>query len=176
MEEGYLIEEGTTEIREFPGYWVNRSGEIYSERRDLYLTPSRNNDGGLKVTLMKNGAPHTRILKNIVAKEFVRKPQWSGLYNYVVQKDGDILNVHASNLAWRPRWYGIKYQQQFGDGLLTLAHGPEVYEHRTGVVYPNAVEAAIGTGMMYLDVLDSIETGKGCRFVGYRFSEFGMKE
>lgn len=99
-----------TDFRDVPGYEkrykVSEDGRVYSVRSRRLLHPSMmNNPKGrysdLKpyytIVLHKDGHTRTWMLHKLVAAAFLEKSEISTRLTF---KDGNTLNVHASNLKW----------------------------------------------------------------------------
>jgi hypothetical protein len=101
------------EIEGFNNYAISNLGRIQNLRRESILTPSINRQGILKVGLFDiEGRLTSRSLAVLVAEAFLElDPRPS--FDSIIQLDGDRTNCHVENLMRRPRWFAIKYHQQF---------------------------------------------------------------
>ena len=84
-------------VADFPGYFVSRDGEVYSERRGALkkLRPGKHRSGYLCVNLCRDGEKVTRQVHRLVALAFVPNPDNKPL---VCHRDGDPANNRAGNL------------------------------------------------------------------------------
>lgn len=88
-----------SEIRNFPGYYVDRGGVIYSRKgeglRKLKQYPKTH--GYLYVTLFRNGKRYYLRVHRLVAEAFIPNPNNLPEVNH---KDEDKTNNLANNLEW----------------------------------------------------------------------------
>lgn len=141
-------------IPSFPNYRVCRSGRVINVNKQVDMTHSPNQRGELTVGLSRHGQQMRRSVKVLVAKAFV--PGESPIMNTVVQLDGDINNVDASNLVWRPRWWAWKYNEQWKTEAPSWAWAGPIINNDTGKVYENMVDASMSCGFLIEDIRVSI--------------------
>ncbi len=104
---GFFIGDNTMkEIKEFPGYFVTRKGEVYSDRKryfghqqglmklKFFTLPG----GYSAVGLHQNKVHCTMLVHRLVARAFVSGR--SEINNTVRHKDDDRKNNSANNLLW----------------------------------------------------------------------------
>lgn len=103
--------ENWREIDDFPGYSVSNQGNIRSDRFGKIMALSENQFGLLQVGLMRDGEQWHRSVPLLVARTFITRQ--SRAFDTPINLDGDRHNNRVSNLVWRPRWFAIKYNQQF---------------------------------------------------------------
>lgn len=87
------------EIQGWPGYFVSRHGEVYSEKRDIMLKQSL--VGGQPKVNLSNGwrGQETKLVHRLVGEAFLITPsntRWVKLKHV----DGDLLNNNVENLEW----------------------------------------------------------------------------
>lgn len=145
-------------IEDFPGYLVDREGRIFSERTDRQITPSKTRQGLAKITLHRDGDPHTRALAPIVAKAHLYNDHDPDVFNTPIHLDNDPLNNHVDNLAWRPRWFAIKYQSQYWNLEFRHSRVP-VEDTSTGIVYDSIMDVCQKFGVLFVDVMNSCGRG-----------------
>jgi hypothetical protein len=104
-------------ISGFPEYSVSNFGNIRSEKSGRILALSDNQYGVQCVGLMKNGEQRHRSVPRLVAQAFL--PRGSEVFDTPINLDGDRHNNHVDNLAWRPRWFAVKYNRQFREPFET---------------------------------------------------------
>ena len=126
-------------IEHFPEYSVSDHGRIRTDKTGRILALNENQFGLLQVGLMRDGEQKHRSVPLLVAKAFI--PQSPGPFDTPINLDGDRHNNHVSNLAWRPRWFAIKYNQQFRYPYENPILAP-VVELKTGEVSENSTECA----------------------------------
>lgn len=145
-------EEIFADIPEFPLYMVSNYGTVvhYSSR---IMTHSPTQYGDLTVGMMKDGRQYRRSVKVLVARAFV--PGESRMFDTPILLDGDHLNLHHSNIVWRPRWFAVVYYQQFKSPPANADVGPIMNMH-TEEIYDNVCEAAMATGSLIRDIRSSL--------------------
>jgi len=91
------------QIAGFSRYAVTPVGEVININRARLLTPYLN-AGRLAVGLVNDlGQQKTLGLARLVATHFIGEPSDDQYYD-VVHLNGDVTDVHPSNLQWQPRW------------------------------------------------------------------------
>lgn len=137
------------DLLEFPSYSVSDHGRVLNTRTGFYLTPTRNSRGLAIVGLMRSSVQHKRSLGLLVADAFLSKLD-NLAFNTPINLDGDRMNNHYTNLAWRPLWFARKYSQQFTDGHPTFEYPIEDIETR--VIYPNSMDASVANGLLDVEI------------------------
>lgn len=92
-------------IKEYPGYYCNRKGDIYSTKKHIRnpdgslhkMTPTLNGAGYLHVTLRKEGKKYSRVVHRLIAKTWMPNPESKRTINHI---DGNKENNHVDNLEW----------------------------------------------------------------------------
>lgn len=138
----------------FPDYAISDLGEVRNENTGRILRQSSNQSGVYKVGMIR---PHFRAQRTVavallVAQTFLPEPR-NDNFDSVINLDGDRSNNKVDNLMWRPRWFAIKYNQQF----LNDRRGFEVpvVELKSGEKFVNSWEAAIKYGLIDRDIFIS---------------------
>lgn len=141
------------ELYEFPGYSVSSSGVVRNDGRDSVLARLVNNRGVTYVGLFRDGVQHKRAVAPLVAKAFIDRPS-SPFFDTPIHLDGDRINTAASNLLWRPKWFAVKYHNQF---LTRAPRRPDVpvEELETRVLYPDIWDAVTRFGLIFKDVFNA---------------------
>lgn len=85
-----------TEIKDFPGYYINEEGKVYGRSKKQYLTHNTF-DGYPKVMLYVNSKPKSFYVHVLVAKHFIPNPENKNVVDHI---DGNKMNCHVSNLRW----------------------------------------------------------------------------
>jgi hypothetical protein len=141
-------------VRGFPGYSINREGEVRHDKNERILQPRYNQYGVPYVGLMRNWRQCSRSLPRLVATTFVSEP--TDIFNTPIQIDGNPLNCHADNIMWRPRWYAVLYKRQFEeryfdpiDERIIVVDGHETF--------PDSFSAACRFGLLEREVVLSIK-------------------
>jgi hypothetical protein len=140
-------------IESFPDYSVSDQGRIRSEKSGRILALNPNQYGVLQVGLMKDGEQKHRSVPLLVAKAFL--PRSFGPFDTPINLDGDRRNNRVENLAWRPRWFAVRYNQQFRwryDNPILLP----IIDLETEEVSENSLECAKRYGLLEKDLVLSI--------------------
>lgn len=141
-------------IEDFPDYLVARDGVVYSVYKHRVRKPSYTRNGAAKITLYRDGEAFTRSLALIVAKAHVYNDHDPDIFDTPIHLDNDLANNHADNLAWRPRWFAVKYQSQYWTPHFRHAT-TKVRDATTGEVYDSLIEPCQKLGVLYVDILNS---------------------
>ena len=140
-------------IRNFDNYSVSNWGRVRSERFDRFLVLSQNQYDVVYVGLVRDGIQYHRSVPLLVANAFI--PRQFGPYDTPINLNGDRWNNHVDNLVWRPRWFAIKYNQQF---KFPYEH-PIIYpieDIKTGEVSQDSFDCAKRYGLLEKDLVLSI--------------------
>lgn len=140
-------------IPQFPGYMISDWGRVLTEKSGRLLALSDNQYGVQCVGLMRNGEQKHRSVPRLVANAFL--PQPTEVFNTPINLDGDRHNNHVSNLAWRPRWFAVKFNRQFRQPYPYPINAP-IMDMQTRQVSPNSFEAAKRYGVLEQDIVMSI--------------------
>lgn len=141
-------------IEEFPRYSVSDHGRVRNDRTTRIMRPFRTGGGHLHVGLMGDGPQQNRSLAKLVAHSFLKQPSDTFSLPTPINLDGDKENCHASNLMWRPRWFALKYTQQFDVPWEDV--GP-IRSKETGIVYRDIWNELIMIhGLLFSEVVESI--------------------
>lgn len=141
------------EIAFFPGYSVSDHGRVRTDKSGRILALSVTNYGLVQVGLMRDGEQKHRSVPLLVAKEFI--PQPHGAFDTPINLDGDRGNNHVDNLVWRPRWFAIRYNQQFRYPHEYSIEAP-IVDLKTNIVSPDSFECAKEYGLLEQDLVLSI--------------------
>lgn len=152
-----MIEELWVDIPEFPNYQVSSLGRIYNTRTDRLMSVSVTNHGHPKITLTDDdGERYTRSVALLVADAFV--PGKDHLSDQVILLDGDLNNVQAHNMAWRPRWFAWKYTRQLRTDQPRHYHNLPVIDLTTNIEYECVVHAGMEEGLLFATIWRSTYT------------------
>lgn len=133
------------EIVEFPGYSVSSHGRIRNDRTRRIMVVTVNQRGIVNVGLVRAGDQYKRSVAVLVAQAFLSSPGHPA-FDTPIHLDGDRLNNHVSNLMWRPRWFAVKYHQQFSNR--ERGFPVPVVEVNSGERFRNSWEAALKYGLI----------------------------
>lgn len=88
-------------MRDIPGYEkqyaVTEDGQVWSHKRNKFLTPLPDKDGYLRVHLCNEGKIKTFFIHRLVALTYIPNPEGKPTVNH---KDEIKTNNHVSNLEW----------------------------------------------------------------------------
>ena len=142
-------------IEEFPSYQISNLGNVFNTREHHIMRTSKTPFGHLKITLKSEDSSErfTRSVAILVAEAFVDIPNW--LCDQVIILDGDLENVAAYNLAWRPRWYAWKYTHQLKTQQPIYYYNLPIRNVTTGRCYNNIIEAGVMEGLLFEEIWDS---------------------
>lgn len=145
-------------IPEFPNYEISNLGRIYNTKEDLLMRASNTGHGNVKITLKaEDGQRYTRSVAQIVAEAFVEPPK--RICDHVVVLDGNLANVAADNLVWRPAWYAWKYIRQLKTDQPNHYVNLTVMNLTQAIEYDSVVEAGMVEGLLFDDIWRSTYTG-----------------
>ena len=157
-----LAVEQWSEIETFPGYSVSDQGRVRNDETDRLLVLLRNNRNIINVGLFRDGVQHRRSVTVLVARAFLPPPELpyhQVTFDTPINLDGVRANNYVANLAWRPRWFAMKYHRQFGLHLPFEVMGP-ILHVGSKQVFNNPLSAAINFGLIASDILRSTRTGE----------------
>jgi hypothetical protein len=142
-------------IEGFPGYSVNRLGQVRKDSSRRVMHTRINQYGVPYVGLMRDGARHqtVRSLPRLVAQAFIPRP--NPIFDTPINLDGDRRNCNVDNLMWRPRWYAVNYVNQFKDRYDHPIEEP-IREAETDEEFDNSLAAACHYGLLEREVVLSI--------------------
>lgn len=141
-------------IEGFADYVVGEDGTVYNTRRNVKVRPSKTQRGATKVTLYRDGRPYTKSLALLVAQAHLWNDFDPELFNTPIHLDNDSDNNCVENLAWRPRWFAVKYSRQYW--MTDYRYNKSmIQEVTTGIVYKGAMEVCQKYGVLFVDVVRS---------------------
>ncbi len=146
-------------IDEFPDYVIDKTGSVYKSSSGRLRRPSRTQNGAYKVTLYRDGVPFTKSLPRLVANAFVYNNYDPEIFDTPIHLDNDLANNYADNLEWRPRWFAVRYQQQYWKPEYRHSRTP-VEDVKTGEIYESIMGPCQRYGLLFIDVLNSCLKGK----------------
>lgn len=145
--------ENWREIDFFPGYSVSDQGRVRADKTGRILSLSENQYGLIHVGLMKDGVQYHRSVPLLVARAFLL--QDNELFDTPINLDGDRHNNRLENLLWRPRWFAIRYNQQFRQPYENPITS-RIVDLKTGETSENSMECAQRYGLLEQDLVLSI--------------------
>jgi len=158
--------DGWRQVEGFPGYAVSENGEVQNLKSGRIMTKRMNNNGIVRVGLIRDGAQYNRSVTLLVAKAFLNAPPPAfRQYNTPICLDGDRSNNYYKNLLWRPRYHAMYYHNQFKPGVQPAGCRFPIVDVDTGEEYetswPAAIrygflDASIFVGVVHREVVDPI--------------------
>ena len=111
-----MAQERWAPIEGFPLYEVSDQGRVRNVKTGHIKIPQINQAGIVNVLLVARGEQSRRSVAVMVAEAFLPEPPqtWNAT---PINMDGDRTNNWVDNLEWRPRWFAIRYHQQFHRGV-----------------------------------------------------------
>lgn len=143
--------ESWLEISEFPDYAVSTLGRIMNGITELIKVPTANQQGIPSVILTKEKQHYRRGVALLVSQHFLEKPRHFS-FDTPINLDGDRFNNEVSNLAWRPRWFALKYHRQFTQPRPYKFDG-QIEVLQTSEIFDDVREYAMAYGLLETDVL-----------------------
>lgn len=145
----------------FPGYELSNTGEVRNTRTTKILKKNPNQEGIIRVGLMKReeGRQVTVSVLRLVARMFVQGR--SATFDTPIQLNGVREDLRAENLMWRPRWFAVRYFQQFTDSE-EPQYNSKIFDVETNEKYNNSREAAIKNGLLEEAITKSVVNGSPC--------------
>ena len=137
----------------FPLYEVSDQGRVRNRKTGHIKIQQINQAGIANVLLVANSIQSRRSVAVMVAEAFLEEPPvtWNAT---PINMDGDRMNNAADNLEWRPRWFAIRYHQQFHRGVARGFRGG-VQHIESGEIFEDVRDAAMKHGMLVEDVIIS---------------------
>ncbi len=148
-----MVEEEWAIIREFPDYQISTLGRVLNTKRNTFMSTTVNNYGHLRISLRRGPFRATRSVSLLVALAFVEAPE--ELCDSVMVLNGDLTDVRADNLTWRPWWFVITYSRQLKKQQPMHYHNLHVQNTVTGEIYSSIVEAGMSEGLLFRDIWES---------------------
>jgi hypothetical protein len=124
---------------------------VRNEQTGNILAVSTNGRGHPYVSFRIDGRQVKKGLALVICRTFIEWPRAD--FTTPIHFNGDFLDCSVANLGWRPRWFAVKYTQQFDRGFTDT---PPVRNTKTGVVYDGAWDVVLQHGVLFNDVIKSI--------------------
>ncbi len=154
----------------FPGYSVSDHGKIRNDHTGRNLALNENQYGVVQVGMMREGTQKHRSVPLLVARAFIPDP--GGAFDTPINLDGDRYNNHVDNIVWRPRWFAIKYNQQFRHPYENSIMA-KLIDLKTLIVSRNSVECAKQYGLLERDLVFAVLNRT---YVWPTYQQFGIVE
>lgn len=141
------------EVHEFPDYSVSDRGRVRNDRADRLMALTVNQGGIVQAGFSSNGKYFKRSVALLVATTFLPRPM--GPFDTPINVDGDRLNNEVENLMWRPRWFAIRYHQQFYRRYHTPIYH-KIIDLRTKEISEGSWEACVRYGLIEKELVYAI--------------------
>jgi hypothetical protein len=146
------------DIEDFPRYEVSNAGLIVNSLTGRPVKVSKTQQGDVKVSLIDNqGFRRTVSVKVLVARAFVEGE--TEVFDTPVLLDGQSINLHESNIVWRPRWFALKYARQF-NAFYPYYYDRGVVDNRSKTVYQHVFDASTLNGYLMREILESCHNNR----------------
>lgn len=132
-------------------YSVNNLGQVRNDYTKKILAESYNQQGMAKVSIFFEDKPKTLLVSNLVATAFLPTPPTH--FTTPININGDRANCEASNLAWRPRWFAVKYHQQFRSVLWQAHKDLQMMDLDTGEMFARPHDIVLKYGVLLEDLI-----------------------
>lgn len=151
---------------DFPGYSVSSLGRVMKNATGRDMAQSKNNTGHMKVAMLDHeNVRRTVEVSRLVAFAFV--DGYSNVFNAPIYLDGNKEHTFADNLAWRPRWFAVKYHRQFRNTAFHIS--APIVETTTRQRFRDSLEAVKACGVLEVDILRSVTNGTSVFPTGHQF-------
>lgn len=137
-------------------YLISENGEIFSNYKQDFLSPSEDKDGYLKVGLYRNEDKKQKTIRvaTLVAYHFINPP--TNLKDPTVNhKDNNIKNNCYSNLEWMERSKNSSIRRNKGDGELN-------HEAKLTLNQVKEIRQKYFPGFGYDNLAKEYNVSKGC--------------
>jgi len=139
------------EILDFPGYSVSNEGHVRNDRDGRLMALLLNQQGLVNVGLTRRRVQHKRSVALLVATAWIVKhPLHQATFDTPINLDGNRLNNCVVNLLWRPRWFAVKYNQQFHNDFRGFT--TPIEEVNTGERFKDSWDAATRYGLIEKEI------------------------
>lgn len=148
-------------VRGSNGLVVSNYGRVYNELHGREIKFSMTGDGHPKISFDKYQIPTSRTVRQLVAEGHVNG--MNHINDTVMLLDNNRRNLHAANLVWRPKWFVMRYVDQFNEPVFPFETGrvDEFDRYDFNIAsYKSIWEAATTTGLLALDIQYSTINGK----------------
>lgn len=141
--------------KQFGNYLVYQDGRVYSINRNIFLKPTYDEKGYLRIGLSNNGVSKTYKLHRLVAEMFIPKIEGKTQVNHIngIKDDNRVENLEWCNNAENQK-------HAWDNGLNTSSYKKIVLDINTGVFYESATELAKVLGMNRITLMGRLNGSK----------------
>lgn len=141
-------------IEEFPGYSISDSGHVRNDETGRNMSVLINQHGVANVGLTKRQVQYKRSIALLVAQAFL-PPHPLESFDTPINLDGDRRNNDVHNLMWRPRWFAIRYHNQFDMPTGCSILRP-IEDRNSGEIFETSWHAATSWGLLDREIYVAI--------------------
>lgn len=141
------------QIDGFETYSVSSFGNVRNDRTGRIMAQYSNQYGVVAVGLMNSGTQYHRSVPLLVANAFLESA--FPAFDTPIHLDGDRRNNSVNNLRWRPRWFAVKYNQQFTNPY-PYPIVSRLRDDATGAVCGNSWLCCLEYGLLESDLVVSV--------------------
>jgi hypothetical protein len=146
--------ENWEDIPEFPYYAVSDHGRVMNKYTEHIKSVSINQQGIASVLLVNGRQQFRRSVTVLVAEAFLPLPPRRA-FNTPINLNGDRLDNHVDNLAWRPRWFAAKYHAQYRQPI-PFGFSGQVELIETEEIFESVRDAAKTYGLLEKEIIMSV--------------------
>lgn len=151
----------------FSRYMLSNFGYVVNLHRDVVVKSMMNQQGISIVGMIDDQGRHTtRSVSLMVAEAFI--PDHRVQFNSPINLNGNRMDSHVSNLMWRPRWYAVKYHQQFYLGEFQYRRA-DIIELTSREEFDDLSQPAMRYGLYYGDIMLSFLNNTHVPLTGHVF-------
>lgn len=136
-------------------YYISEDGQIWSEYKKDYLSPTKDKDGYLKIRL-SGGSRDKKIdarIATLVAWSFIGPPPKNMQDPTINHIDGNIINNHFTNLEWMERGKNSSIR----DNTCAGANNGSAKLHEEQVI--KICELIVNSSLTYHDIAKMFDVG-----------------
>jgi hypothetical protein len=156
-------------IEDFENYSVSRLGTIRNEESGRLMAMSVNQRQVVNVGLTRNCKQYRRAVGLLVASAYLADDRPSRVFDCTINLNGDRFNNAVDNLAWRPKWFAMRYNQQFDEAHFEDYH--PILNLQTQEVFRTSWDAVRKHGLLHSDLILSIANGTSVWPIRQHFRE-----
>jgi len=140
-------------ILEFPDYSISNQGRVRNDVNRRMMAILVNQRGIAHVGMTKGRHQYKRSIARLVAEYFLPEHP-NPNFDTPINLDGDRLNNEVENLAWRPKWFAMRYVRQFHKGIPEII--VPIKNMKTGEVFSDSRAASIHYGLLEKEILHGV--------------------
>lgn len=140
----------------YPNYEVSNQGRIRNTKSGRLVKAHPNGHGIYHVGLYSHGTRTNYSVGKLVGLMFLPIPENEN-FDTITHRDGRNHNNYYWNLEWRPRWFAVKYNQEYH--AMESFPKDAVAEDTTGLIFRSGREAASYFCLLEEDVHKACQGG-----------------